>query len=69
MKLPNGNQTLQHIRSGAGVRLVKHAFVTCTGGAGFVGVYPGNNEYLILHLLLNRHQTGNVIQYALFPVR
>ena len=68
MELPNGDQALQHIRGGVGVRLVEHALVACSGGPWLVGIDPGDDQQPVLHLLLDGYQPGNVIQHAVLPV-
>ncbi len=68
MELPDGNQPLEHIRGGVGVRLVEHTLVARTGGPGLVGVDPRDDEQLVFHLFLDGDQTGDIIQNAVLPV-
>ena len=64
MQFPDGNQPLEHIRGGIGVGLMQHPLVACTGGAGLVGIHPGNHQNPISYLLLKRPQPVHIVHHA-----
>ena len=68
MKLPNGNDACQHVFFLFRIRLVEHPLVTDPLGTGLVGIDTGNEEQLVLDLLLHLCQTVHVIQNGVLAV-
>ena len=51
------------------MRLVEHALVAYTLGAGLVGIHPGHDEQLLIDLMVHFREAGHVFQHSVFPVR
>ena len=68
VQFPDGDEALEHVGSGARVRLVEHALVAGAGGAGLVGVDAGHDDYLVGHLLLHPAQARDVVDHGVLPV-
>ena len=64
----DGHDAFQHIRLSAGIGLMQKAHVTFTGGSGFVGIDPGNQDQFVGNLLLQACQTVTVGQNRILPV-
>ena len=64
----DGNDALQHIGGFSGVGLVQKTLIAVAGGAGFVGVDPGNQNQLVRHRLLQFGQPLAVFQHRVLPV-
>ena len=69
MQLADSDDAGQHILFLFGIRLVQHAFVPYTLGAGLVGIDPGNDQEFFLYLLIQFRQAVHVFQHGVFPVR
>ena len=68
MQLTNGNQTCQHIGACVRVGLVEHSLVALPRGTGLIGVDAGDNQKLLLHLVLQGAQAVNVLHDRLLAV-
>ena len=64
----NGNDTLEHVGLALRVWLVQKPLVARAGGAGLVGVHPGNQQKLVLHGILELRQPVAVIQHRVLPI-
>ena len=53
MKFSDGNHTLEHIGIFGGNRLMKHSLISVSRGSWLVGIYSGDDQYLIGNLILN----------------
>ena len=69
VQFANSDQSLQHIFLFLRIRLVHHALVAFTSGAGLIGVDPRDQKQLILYLFLYLCQTADIIQNSVFPIR
>ena len=65
---PDGDDALEEVVFPLRVGLVQEALVALAGGAGLVGVDPGNQDQLFPHLLLQARQPGAVFQHRILPV-
>ncbi len=52
----------------SGLGLVEHALVPLSGGAGLVGVHPGDEQQSLPHLVLELGQAQAVLQHRVLPV-
>ena len=64
----DGDDALQHVGLLAGVGLVEHPLVAGTVGAGLIGVDPGDDAVLVLHLLLQGDKAADIVHHAVLPV-
>ena len=64
----DGDDALQHIGGFPGVGLVEKTLVAVAGGAGLVGVDPGNQNQLVRHRFLQFCQPLAVFQHRVLPV-
>ena len=69
MHFPYGDEAVEHVGLLLRVRLVEHTLVASAGGAGLVGVHPGNDENTLLHPLRRVPQPGHVVEDAVLPIR
>ena len=68
MQVAHRQNTTGHIRFLGGVGLMEHALVPVTGGAGLVGVNAGDQQQLVLYLLLHRAQAVDIFQHRVLAV-
>jgi hypothetical protein len=68
MHLADGDQALIHVGLFFRIRLMEKPFVAFSRSPGFVGIDPGDDDDLVLHLLLDRHQTAHIVQDSMFIV-
>ena len=66
--LRDRDQTLENVRVAVRVGLVEHALVAVAGGAGLVAVDAGNEENLVLHLLLQAAQARDIVEHRVLSV-
>ena len=64
----DGDDALQHIGGFPGVGLVQKPLIAVAGGAGLVGVDPGNQNQLVRHRFLQFCQPLAVFQHRVFPI-
>ena len=69
MELPGGNNALEEVGRSVGIGLVDKPLVAVSGRPGFVRVNAGNDQNLVLNLLPQRHEPGNVVDHALLVIR
>ena len=62
------DQALENVRVAVRVGLVEHALVAVAGGAGLVAVDAGNEENLVLHLLLQAAQARDIVEHRVLSV-
>ena len=65
VQLTDGNDALVHIGLGIGIGLMKHALISLSRGSRLVGIDTGNDDDLILDLILYLAKTGNILQHRL----
>ena len=63
-----GDDACQRVRLLLRVRLMHDALVTVAGGTGLVRVDTGDNQDLVLDLLLYRNQTAHIVADSLFII-
>ena len=68
MKVADGMKAVSHAGAFFRIRLVKHTLITVSGGSGLVGVDSGNQDQLILGILLKLYQTAGIIQDGILIV-
>ena len=69
MKLPDSDDTAQHVLLFLRIRLVQHALVAEAHRTRFVCVDSRHDKYLVLHLILNISQTSDILHYRILIVR
>ena len=68
MDMTDGVKAVCHAGTLFRVWLVKHSLVPFSGGPGFVGVDPWNDQKLVLCVLLNLYKAAGVVQNRIFIV-
>mgnify|MGYP007070330327 CR=1 FL=1 len=58
---PGRDQSLLHIRQPGWIRLRGDSLVAVSGGAGFVGIDSGNEDQLVLYLIVDFGQTIYIV--------
>ena len=66
MQASNGNDTVQKIGIGIGIRLVQHSLISVTCGARLVGINARNDHNFICNLILHGAQARDIIQDRVF---
>ena len=61
-------KTVSHAGTFFRIRLMKHTLIPVASGSGLVGVDAGNQDQLILGILLKFYQTACIIQNGIFIV-
>ena len=68
VELADGDDALVEVGLLLRIRLVHHALVAVAGGAGLVGVDPGDQNQLVRHRFLQFGQPLAVFQHRVLPV-
>ena len=68
VEFSHGNQAFHHIRSLQGIGLGSDSLVAITIGSRLVGIDTGDNDYSVLHPLLNFCQTTDIVHNGIFGI-
>ncbi len=69
MHFTHGDDAGQKVLPLAGVRLVDDAFIAVSGGAGFVGVDPGDQDQFIFYLVVDPGKPFYVLTDRILVIR
>ena len=61
MHFPHGDQAVEKIRFSFRIRLVYDTFIAFSGGAGLIGIDPGNEDQTVCYFFLEACQAGYVV--------
>ena len=64
----DGHEPLEDIRIGDRIGLMEHALVSSSGSAGLVGIDTGDDDDLVLDLVLDGTQASYVVEHRILPV-
>ena len=65
----HGDKALQEIFLLPGIGLMDDAFVAFAGGAGFVGINPGNEDQPVRNFFVDFGQAADIVADSVFIVR
>lgn len=65
LHLSHGDQTREKVRFLFGIRLGNHSLVAFSGGAGLVGVDTGDQDQLVLHLLVHLGKSCYIVAHGI----
>ena len=68
MHFAHGDQAAHEIRLFLRIRLADDSFVALAGGAGFVCIDSGDQDKLVLNLLIDAGKAADVVAYGIFVV-
>ena len=68
MHFPHGNQPGEEIFFFLRVRLMYDSFIAISGGTGFVGINPGNENQFFFYLVIESGKAVDILTDGIFVV-